>query len=144
MKTGTGTRGHMLPGKFDELNRVLPLRPIDDDVSLENAQEMADALALLRDRTVDQEDYLETLSTLIEKYENEHHQIHTADLDPIESLKFLMEQNGISTSQLGEILGQRQLGSKILTGARGLSKSHIVKLAEHFKVSPAVFFQGTQ
>lgn len=144
MKTGTGIRRNRLPGKFDELNRVLPLRPIDDDVSLENAQEMADALALLRDRTVDQEDYLETLSTLIEKYENEHHHIETADLDPIESLKFLMEQNKINTSQLGEILGQRQLGSKILTGTRGLSKSHIVKLAEHFKVSPAVFFQVTE
>lgn len=144
MRTGTRIRRNRLPAKFDELNRVLPLRPIDDEVSLENAQEMAEALALLRDRTVDQEDYLETLSTLIEKYENEHHQIETSDLDPIETLKFLMEQNRINTSQLGEILGQRQLGSKILTATRGLSKSHIVKLAAHFKVSPAVFFQATE
>lgn len=141
MRTGTGVHKSKLPGKFDELNRILPLRPIDDDVSLEDAQEMADALALLRKRTVDQEDYLETLSTLIEKYEDEHHQIETSDLDPIEALKFLMEQNKMNTSQLGGILGQRQLGSKILTRTRGLSKSHIVKLAEHFKVSPAVFFQ---
>jgi HTH-type transcriptional regulator/antitoxin HigA len=144
MRTGTGIHKGKLPIKFDELNRVLPLRPIDDDVHLENAQEMADALALLRHRTADQEDYLETLSTLIEKYENEHHQIDTSDLDPIETLKFLMKQNKISSSQLGEILGQRQLGSKILNGTRGLSKSHIVKLAEHFKVTPAVFFQITE
>ncbi len=141
MKIGTGTHKSRLPGRFNELNRVLPLRPIDDDVHLENAQEMADALALLQERTVDQEDYLETLSTLIEKYEDEHHRIETSDLDPIEALKFLMAQNKINASQLGEILGQRQLGSKILTGARGLSKSHIVKLAEHFKVSPAAFIQ---
>ena len=142
MRTGTGIYKSKLPNKFDELNRVLPLRPIDDDVSLENAQEMADALALLRHRTQDQEDYLETLSTLIEKYEDEHHQIDASDLDPIETLKFLMDQNKINASQLGEILGQRQLGSKILTRTRGLSKSHIVKLAEHFKVSPAVFFKS--
>jgi HTH-type transcriptional regulator/antitoxin HigA len=144
MRTGTGIHKSKLPGKFDELNRVLPLRPIDDDVSLENAQEMADALALLRHRTGDQEDYLETLSTLIDKYENEHHQIDTSELDPIETLKFLMEQNKINSSQLGEILGQRQLGSKVLTRARGLSKSHIAKLAEHFKVSPALFFQTAE
>jgi len=144
MRAGTGLHKGKLPGKFEELNRVLPLRPIDDDVSLENAQEMADVLALLRHRTVDQEDYLETLSTLIEKYEDEHHQIETSDLDPIETLKFLMEQNKINSSQLGEILGQRQLGSKVLTGTRGLSKSHIVKLAGHFKVSPAVFFQTAE
>jgi HTH-type transcriptional regulator/antitoxin HigA len=141
MKTGTGLYKGKLPDKFDELNRALPLRPIDDDVSLDNAQEMVDELALLRRRTADQEDYLETLSTLIEKYENEHHPIETSHLDPIETLKFLMEQNKINTSQLGEILGQRQLGSKILTKTRGLSKAHIVKLAQHFKVSPAVFFQ---
>jgi HTH-type transcriptional regulator / antitoxin HigA len=141
MKTGTGLRKDKLPHGFTELNRVLPLRPIDDEVSLDNAQEMVDALALLRRRTADQEDYLETLSTLIEKYEDEHHPIKTSHLDPMEALAFLMEQNHLNSSQLGEILGQRQLGSKILTRARELSKAHIVKLSHHFKVSPAVFFQ---
>lgn len=141
MKTGTGLHKGKLPNSFEELNRALPLRPIDDDVSLDNAQEMADALALLRRRTADQEDYLETLSTLIEKYENEHYPVETSHLDPIATLKFLMEQNHLNTSQLGDILGQRQLGSKILMKTRGLSKAHIVKLAQHFKVSPAVFLQ---
>ena len=141
MKTNTGVHRKGLPDEFEELNRVLPLRPIDDDVSLHNAQEMADALALLPKRTSDQDDYLETLSTLIEKYEDEHHAIETSDLDPIETLKFLMEQNEITMSQLGEILGQRQLGSKILNKIRALSKSHIVKLAKHFKVSPAAFLR---
>ena len=93
------------------------------------------------ERTSDQDDYLETLSTLVEKYEDEHHPIKTSKLDPIETLKFLMEQNEMSMSQLGEILGQRQLGSKILNKTRALSKSHIVKLAKHFKVSPAAFLR---
>jgi len=141
MKTGTALHKGKLPNSFEELNHVLPLRPIDDDVSLDNAQEMVDALALLRRRTADQEDYLETLSTLIEKYEDEHHPIKTSHWDPIETLKFLMEQNHLNTSQLGAILGQRQLGSKILTKTRELSKAHIVKLAQHFNVSPSVFFQ---
>ena len=141
MKTNTGVYKNRLPDGFEALNRALPLRPIDDDVSLDNAQEMADALALLRSRTSDQDDYLETLSTLIEKYEDEHHAIETSDLDPIETLTFLMEQNEMTMSELGEILGQRQLGSKILSKTRALSKSHILKLANHFKVSPAVFLR---
>ena len=141
MKTNTGLEKNRLPDGFEDLNRTLPLRPIDDDVSLGNAEEMADVLALLRKRTPDQEDYLETLSTLIEKYEDEHHAIETSDLDPIGTLKFLMEENGMTMSGLGEILGQRQLGSKILGRTRDLSKSHIVKLANHFKVSPATFLR---
>jgi antitoxin component HigA of HigAB toxin-antitoxin module len=52
-----------------------------------------------------------------------------------------MEQNHLNTSQLGDILGQRQLGSEILKKTRELSKAHIVKLAQHFNVSPSVFFQ---
>ena len=133
----------MLPDGFEALNRALPLRPIDDDVSIDNAQEMADALALLGRRTTDQVDYLETLSTLIEKCEDEHHAIEISDLDPIETLNFLMEQNEMAMSGLGEILGQRQLGSKILGKTRALSKSHILKLAHHFKVSPAAFANVT-
>ena len=141
MKMSTGVRRKGLPDDFQELNRILPLRPIDDDVSLDNAQEMADALALLPKRTPDQDDYLETLSTLIEKYEDKHYAIEIDNLDPIKTLKFLMELNDVSMSQLGELLGQRQLGSKILNKTRALSKSHIVKLAKYFKVSPAVFLR---
>jgi antitoxin component HigA of HigAB toxin-antitoxin module len=36
-------------------------------------------------------------------------------------------------------LGNRALASLILRGQRQLSKSHIRKLADHFKVSPALF-----
>jgi antitoxin component HigA of HigAB toxin-antitoxin module len=54
-------------------------------------------------------------------------------------LKFLLAENGLTGSELGRILGQQQLGSKILTHKRELSKTHILKLAEYFAVSPAVF-----
>ena len=75
----------------------------------------------------------------MERYEEEHHAIDISDLDPMETLKFLLEENGMNANDLGEILGQRQLGSKILRGERNLSKTHIVSLSRHFRVSPAVF-----
>ena len=127
-----------LPDGFRELNEVLPLRPIQTDGDLENAQEVADRLAVIDNRTDDQEAYLETLSILIERYEDDHHAIDTDTLDPIGTLEFLMEQHGMNASDLGRLLGQRQLGPKILSGDRDLSKAHIQTLAAHFKVSPAV------
>ena len=140
MKTGT-ILGDKLPDGFQQLNEVLPLRAIQGDVDLENAHEVADRLAVLDTRTADQEAYLETLSILIEKYEDEHHVIGTEDLDPIGTLEFLMEQHGMNASDLGRLLGQRQLGPKILSGDRDLSKAHIQALAAHFGVSPAVFLK---
>ena len=128
-----------LPESFKVLSEILPLRPIQDDVDLDNAQELADRLAVLDRRTKDQEAYLESLSILIETYEDARHQIETSDLDPLETLKFLLDQHDMNASDLGRLLGQRQLGAKILAGDRQLSKAHIARLSAHFKVSPAVF-----
>ena len=66
----TSKRGKA-PESFAALCARHALRPIQDRVDLENAQEIVDALAVLPRRTRDQEDYLETLSTRIEKYEAE-------------------------------------------------------------------------
>ena len=66
--------------------------------------------------------------------------IVTADLSPAETLIFLLEENGMSVHDLGRLLGDRAAGQKILTGKRDLSKDQIQLLAEHFKVSPGLFF----
>jgi len=128
-----------LPKTYDRLVAMLPPRPVHDEVDLDNVLEVIDRLAVLRKRTHDQEDYLEALSVFAEKYEDEHEPIRTDDLDPIELLKSLMQHREMSASDLGRLLGQRELGQKILTGKRQLSKAHILKLAKHFAVSPAVF-----
>ena len=57
-------------------------------------------------------------------------------------LKYLMDQSGMRPTDLGRVLGNRGLASLILHGHRQLSKTHIRKLTEHFKVSPAVFLEG--
>ncbi len=131
-----------VPKTFDGLNTAHALRPIRDGVDLENAMEVVDKLAVMPKRTKDQEDYLETLSTLIEKYEAEHDPIQTQDLSVVEILESLMEGREMSASDLGRVLGSRELGSVVLRGDRRLSKSHILKLAEHFSVSPALFLRA--
>ena len=46
----------------------------------------------------------------------------------------------MTASDLGRLLGNRTLGAAILAGRRNLSKAHIKKLAEHFKVEPGCSF----
>ena len=89
-------------------------------------------------RNRDQDDYLETLSAVIGDYEDRSCQMPT-DHDPVDNLKFLLEENEMSASDLGRLLGDRSLGSRLLNGERSLSKNHIKVLSEHFRVSPAAF-----
>lgn len=128
-----------LPDTFDGLSKLHMLRPITDKVSFENAQEIADALAVLDRRTRDQDEYIESLSLLMEHYENSHSPIGKGDLTRVELLKYLMESHAMSESDLGRLLGERSLGNAILSGRRGLSKAHIRTLADHFKVSTDLF-----
>jgi HTH-type transcriptional regulator/antitoxin HigA len=128
-----------IPATFDELSRMFPLRPVHDEVDLENAAEVIDAMAG-HDLNKDQSDYLEAVTELAGAYEDIHHQKDLSHVTPLMVLQRLVEHNDMTASELGELLGNRSLGSKILRGERELSKAHIRKLADRFKVSPALFF----
>lgn len=112
-------------------------RAVHDDVDYRNAMEMVDALTRLPDPNQDQLDYLETLGLLVEAYEAARHPIVPAD--PLDVLKHLMEENDMNVSDLGRLLGERSLGSKILSGERELSKAHIRTLARRFNVGADLF-----
>lgn len=141
MKYSTTARRGSLPETFAGLNRLHALRPISGETDLENAQGVMDRLAVLTKRTRDQEDYLETLATLMERYEAEHAAIEVGDLDPVETLKYLMAGRGMSASDLGRVLGGRTLGPAILRRERELSKAHIKALCRHFSVGPSAFLR---
>jgi HTH-type transcriptional regulator/antitoxin HigA len=127
------------PKDYSGLVRMVPPRPIHDKVDLANATEIVDALAG-HDLTHDQEDYLDVLSDLLQKYEGEYSPMRRAASTPLERLRFLVEQAEMSASDLGRLLGNRGLGSLVLRGQRQLSKTHIRILAEHFRLDPGYFF----
>lgn len=137
-KTQSHVQGR-LPARFDDLVGMFPPHAVQDEVDYDNTLEMLDWLTSTPRRTKDQDRYLETLSILVEAYEDEHHAIDTSGLTPLDLLKYLTEQHGMNASQLGERLGNRALGSKILRGERQLSKRHIKILADHFGVEPGLF-----
>ncbi len=140
MKSTIAILSDPLPNTFHALNTVHPLRPIRDDIDYENAVAIVDRLAVLYKRTQDQEDYLETLSDLIGKYDHRHYASQFAHLSPIQSLEYLLEKNKINPSQLGEILGESTSWvQKLLSGEHALGKTHILTLARYFKVAPDLF-----
>ncbi len=127
-----------MPGRFSELVARLPPRAIHDDTEYRNALEMINAVLARPKLTKGQTEYVETWAVLVEAYEREHHSIDTI-ATPIETLQYLMDQASMTASDLGRLLGNRTLGSAILSGKRDLSKAHIRVLANHFKVEPGLF-----
>ena len=79
---------------------------------------------------------LDTLSTLIHVYEEEHYPIPEARA--VDILRFFMDENGISQSDLPEV-GSQGVVSEILNGKRELNVRQIRQLAKRFHISPAVF-----
>ncbi len=129
-----------IPGTYEELASLLIPRPIHDDIDLTNATEMIDWLAG-HELNADQEDYLEAISHFVEAYEESLYPIHSR-MKPLQALKYLLKENGMSGSDLGRLLGKhRTLGSAILRGDRQLSKSHIKTLARQFSVDAGLFLR---
>ncbi|MDE1225684.1 DNA-binding protein [Vibrio aestuarianus] len=73
-------------------------------------------------------DELDVLATLVEAFEEAHYPI--APPDPIEAIKFRMEQQGLEDKDLVPFLGQRSRVTVILNRQRRLSISMIRKLHE--------------
>src|SRR5882757_2715935 len=64
-------------------------------------------------------DRLDVLATLIDSYESEHYPIDPPD--PIEAIKFRMEQQNLTRKDLEGILGTRTRVAEVLNRRRGLS-----------------------
>ena len=127
-----------LPKTYLELCGLHMPRKIHDDTELEAAREIIDVLAVLPTRTPDQDDYLETLAELVEVYEEQA--VKFTQRSGLETLKFLLTENGLTASDLSRLLDTDiSLGYRILDGERNLTTKHIKKLAQHFRVGPEVF-----
>ena len=84
-------------------------------------------------------DEAELLSILIEKYEDEHYSIGMPD--PIEAVKFRMEQMGMKQKDLAEVLGFTSRVSEILNCRRKLTLKMIRKLSSKLKIPAEVLVQ---
>jgi HTH-type transcriptional regulator/antitoxin HigA len=77
-------------------------------------------------------DEAEILTILIEKYEDEHYPIGPPD--PIEAIKFRMEQMDMKKSDLAKIIGYKSRVSEIFSRKRKLTLQMIRQLHDKLKI----------
>ncbi|PTQ67234.1 type II toxin-antitoxin system HigA family antitoxin [Pseudomonas sp. GV071] len=77
-------------------------------------------------------DELEVLMLLIGKYEDEHFPMPPSD--PIEAIKFRMDQQGLTARDLEPFIGSSGRVSEVLNRKRKLSLSMIKKLHEGLRI----------
>ena len=84
-------------------------------------------------------DELEILSILIDRYEKEHYPIEMPD--PIEAIKFRMEQLGLKQKDLAQVVGFKSRVSEILNRKRKLNLDMIRKLNATLQIPTEVLVQ---
>jgi HTH-type transcriptional regulator/antitoxin HigA len=87
-------------------------------------------------------DELEVLVTLVEAYERQHYPIDLPD--PIEAIKFRLEQEGKDYRALIGVIGQRTRVYEVMRRARPLSLNMIRKLHSQLEIPAEVLIQPTR
>lgn len=77
-------------------------------------------------------DEMKLLILVIEDYEKEHYPVPPPD--PIEAIKFRMDQLGMKPADMHKILGSRQRYSDIMTGRRKLTLPMMRRLHKELKI----------
>lgn len=84
-------------------------------------------------------DYAEMLIMVIEKYEDEHYPMPPSD--PIEAIKFRMDQQGLDQSDLAKIIGYQSRVSEILNRKRRLTLPMIRKISKSLDIDAGTLVQ---
>lgn len=115
--------------------KILPIRNEKDyQKALDRLEDIFDAK-----KGTEEGDELEILSILIDRYENENSTIGMPD--PIEAIKFRMEQMGMKQKDLAEVIGFKSRVSEILSKKRKLTLDMIRKLNTTLHIPTEVLVQ---
>jgi HTH-type transcriptional regulator/antitoxin HigA len=96
----------------------MTIKPIKTERDYQKALKEIEKLWEAKPNTV-KGDRLEVMITLVDAYEQKHHRIEPPD--PIEAIKFRMEQLDLKPSDLADILGGRNRVSEVLNKKRKLT-----------------------
>ena len=117
------------------------VRPIRTEADYEAALE--DVAALWGSATGTPEgDRLDVLATLIDAYEARHYPMDPPD--PIEAIKFRMEQQGMTRKDLEDVIGTRTRIAEVLNRKRSLSITMIRRLHDRFGISAEVLIRPSR
>ena len=116
----------------------MEIRPIKNETDYQAALER---LEIIFDAPLGSKDgdELEVLSILIDNYEKQHFPIDLPD--PIEAIKFRMEQMGMQQKDLAKAIGYKSRVSEILNKKRKLTLGMVRKLSETLHIPSEVLIQ---
>ena len=121
--------------KFRMMMKLKPIKTESDyDQALKRLEVIFDAK-----QGTPEGDELEILSILIDEYEQSHFPIDLPD--PVEAIKFRMEQMGYTQNDLANVIGRKSRASEILIKKRKLSLSMIRNLHEKMNIPTEVLIQ---
>jgi HTH-type transcriptional regulator/antitoxin HigA len=109
----------------------MKIKPIKTKKDYEAALKKIEKLFNAKPDT-DEGDLLEILVTLVEVYEQKHYKILPPD--PIEAIKFRMEQLGLKQSDIAEVIGGKNRASEILNRKRELTARMMRDLHKKFNI----------
>ena len=113
----------------------MEIKPIKTEEDYNQALKRVEELWEAKDGTPEG-DEAEILFTLVEAYEKIHYPIEKPD--PIEAIKFRLDQMGLTEKDLSKILGSRSRKHDILSGKRKLSLNMIRKLHKTLNIPAEV------
>lgn len=116
------------------------VKPIKNNKQYEIALSRA-YLLMQKNLRVDskESDELEVLSILIKEYENERYEVPKPN--PLDAIKFRLEQLEMSESELSTLLGSQSRKSEVLSGKRKLNLAMIRKLTKKLRIPAEVLIQ---
>ncbi len=116
----------------------MDIKPIKSERDYEQALQRVESLWKSPEGSAES-DELDVLATLIEAYEREHYPIDLPD--PVEAIKFRLEQEGKDSRALIGVIGQRTRVYEVLRGKRSLSLNIIRRLHDKFGIPANVLIQ---
>lgn len=122
---------------YADLVSELPLRPIRDDDQLRQAIARTEALLARADRSLDEQDYLEVLSLLIEHYERQH--VEIPPVSAAEIVRKLISEHRLTQKEIIPLLGGKDKAMALLRGDRPLDLRQATRAARYFKLPVETF-----
>lgn len=117
------------------------LKPIRNEADYDAALEEVGRLWGAKSGTPDG-DRLDVLATLIDAYEAKHYPIDPPD--PVEAIRFRMEQQGLTRKDLEPMIGPRNRVADVLNRKRGLSIDMIRQLHDGLGISAEVLIRPSR
>ena len=109
----------------------MTIKPIRNDDDLTAAFRRLEVIFQAEEQTPEA-DERDVLVTLVEAYENKHYDFGQAD--PVEAIKFRMEQQGLTARDLERFIGPSGRVSEVLNRKRPLSLAMIRRLHDGLKI----------